>query len=190
MSKRAGQLFMVATLALATIALSSCSKMYVVVDEPRPTAAPTADTARIYFMLPQGFPGGRAWVLEADELIGYVQNRQYFMHEVPAGEHLFMLVSENTEGLKGQFEGGKTYYVRMFITPGVMGTRVYWAMLEDGKENWDKRFEWLDGSRQVTLNSEKAKKWEAKYAEKNAERLTKYTTGEAEPVAFGPSAGE
>ncbi len=190
MNKRARQLFAVAILAMATLALSSCTKMYVVVDEPRPTAAPAADTARIYFMLPQNFPGGRAWVLEDDNLIGYVQNRQYFMHEVPAGEHLFMLVSENTEGLKGQFEGGKTYYVRMFITPGIMGTRVYWAVLEDGKENWDKRYEWLDACRQVTLNPGKANKWESKYAGKNAERLAKYTSGESEPATFGPAAGE
>jgi hypothetical protein len=190
MKSSVGRLAVAAFIIAVVASLAGCSKMYVRVNEPRPNAAPAADTARIYFMLPQGFPGGRAWVLNQDKLIGYVQNRQYFMYEVPAGNQLFMLVSENTEGLQGQFEGGKTYYVRLFITPGVMSTRVYWAVLEAGKENWDKRLEWVDRSQRVALNPGKGEKWEKKYAAKNAERLAKYTSGEAKPNTFAPEAGE
>jgi len=184
------RLFVVALFVSTVFSFLGCTKMFIVVNEGKPTAAPSQDTARIYFNLPQGFPSGHAWILEDDNLIGYVQNRQYFMYEVPAGEHLFMLVSENTEGLRGQFEGGKTYYVRLFVTPGIMRTRVYWAMLEAGKENWTKRHKWLDISKRVALNPQRAPQWEIKYAEKNAKRLAKYTSGESTTSVFSPAAGE
>ncbi len=176
-------------LLLAAVSLG-CGSMNRPVANPQPDSGPGPDQARIYFTLSQVFPGGQAFVLQRDELIGYVRNRQYFYVDVPAGPHLFMLVSENTEGLKGNFDGGKTYYVHLFVTPGFGSTRVYWKPMAPGEENWDKRHEWIDACTRMELIPEKASAWEEKYAEANANRLAKYESGEIEVAEMGPQNAE
>ncbi len=152
-------------------------------------AGPPAGHARVYFVLAQGFPSGRAFVVENERLLGFVGNRQYFFIDAPAGEHLFMLISEQTEGVRGSFEAGKTYHMKLFITPGFMSSRVYWSALEATGEDAAMRKKGIDACRRVELNPTKAASWERKYAEKNRTRVANFEAGKDEAKSIGPQHG-
>ncbi|TPV96076.1 MAG: hypothetical protein B7733_06635 [Myxococcales bacterium FL481] len=175
-------------LLFAAVLASGCAGLNQYAEGPEP-AGPGAGQARIYFVLAQGYPGGRAFIVEEDKLIGFVSNRQYVVADVPAGEHLFMLISEQTEGVTGQFEAGKTYYMKMFITPGFGSTRVYWTPLTATGEDQQAREKGLAASRRVELNQAKVPAWEAKYAEKNRRRAANFRAGKDEAKAIGPEHG-
>jgi hypothetical protein len=129
-------------------------------------------------------------------VIGYLQNRQVFYVDVPAGEHLFMCVTSNADAIKANLAGGKTYYVRLFSTPGAMSImlggseNMYMEPIAPGTEGWDKRIEWIDGATLVEKNPEKCADWEEEYADRNAERLANFKSGKAEAKVMGPEAGE
>lgn len=178
-----------ALLALGFLAMG-CGSMNRPVNGPAPNGAPAADTARVFFLLPQGFPGGYTTVLHEDKPVCHLKNRQYCVYDMPAGHAVFMSVSGNTEGLEGDFAGGKTYYIKAFITPGFQSTYVYWAQVEPQTEDWAKIKDWMDAGTFVELNPDKADPWEAKYANKNGDRLAKYKSGEAKPVTVNPASAE
>ena len=187
---------LVALVALGTLT-TGCAKPFVKVATPRPAAAPSEDQARIYFVKPGGsMQSAYTYILEDDKVVGYLQNRTVFYLDVPAGEHFFMSVTSNTDGLKASLEGGKTYYVRLFSTPGAKSLlgggseNLYINPLVPGGEGWDKRMEWVDGNQLITVNPPVAKKWETKYAAKNAERLENFRSGAAEAKTLGPDQGE
>jgi hypothetical protein len=197
MSKKARAFVGVLVFVLASLCVAGCAGYNIASTTPRPTAAPAADQARVYFMKPGGsFGNAQGFVLLEDKVIGYLLNRQVFYVDVPAGEHMFMSVTSNADGLKANLAGGKTYYVRLFSTPGAMSMMVggsenmYMAPITPGTEEWNKRMEWLDGARLVEMNQAKCAQWEAKYAAKNAERLANFKSGAAEAKVLTPEAGE
>lgn len=197
MSKRARITAAVFALVLGAVLASGCAGYNVKSTTPRPTAAPAADQARVYFVKPGGSWGNaEGFVLLEDKVIGYLQNRQVFWIDVPAGEHLFMSVTSNADGIQANLAGGKTYYVRLFSTPGAMSVmlggseNMYMEPLAPGSEGWAKRMEWVDGATLVEMNEEKCVAWENKYAEKNAERLANFKSGKAEAKPITPEMGE
>lgn len=175
-------------LVFTAVVMGGCAGLSRYAKGPEPVG-PGAGQARIYFVLPQGFPGGRAFIVEEDKLLGFVGNRQYVVVDVPAGEHLFMLISEQTEGAIGNFEAGKTYHFKMFITPGFGSSRVYWTPLTATGEDAEARTKGLAVSKRVELNPAKAAKWEAKYAEKNRKRAANFRAGNDEAAKIGPEHG-
>jgi hypothetical protein len=182
---------------LAGVLVIGCAKYYIPVTTPRPVASPPVDQARVYFVKPGGSWGkASVFILQEDKAIGYLENRQVFYVDVPAGQHIFMSVTSNTEGLEANLEGGKTYYVRLFSTPSAMSTMVggsedlHMLPIEPGTEQWDQRLIWLDGAQLVKLNKSKAAEWEAKYAERNLERLANFRSGEGELKKIEPQFGE
>ena len=197
MAKNPTKVFLqVATLAIA-MCLIGCSKYYIPATTPLPTTPPPADQARIYFMKPGGSMGkAEAFVLQEDKVIGYLSNRQVFYVDLPAGEYLFMSVTSNTSGLQANLAGGKTYYVRLFSAPGVMSVMLggsedlHMVPLEPGTEPWESRHEWIENGQLIELNMEKALQWEAKYAEKNLQRLENFRAGKDELKILAPEHGE
>jgi hypothetical protein len=196
MSKKA-TFAIAAALVLSVLAASGCAGYNVASTTPRPTAAPAADQARVYFMKPGGSWGNaEGFVLLEDKVVGYLKNRQVFFVDVPAGDHLFMSVTSNADGIQASLAGGKTYYVRLFSTPGAMSMmlggseNMYMEPIAPGTEGWGKRMEWLDGATLVEMNDEKCAAWEAKYAEKNAERLANFKSGKAQAKPMTPEMGE
>jgi len=183
-------------LLLALLA-TGCGAYFIVSTTPRPTTPPSADMARVYFVKPGGsFGNAQGFVLLEDKVIGYLQNRQVFYVELPPGEHLFMSVTSNTDGIKANLAGGKTYYVRLFSTPGAMSMmmggseNMYMEPIAPGTEGWDKRWEWIDGATLVEMNEEKVVGWEAKYAAKNTERLDNFRSGQSVAKPMTPEMGE
>ncbi|MCA9706932.1 MAG: hypothetical protein KDK70_13850 [Myxococcales bacterium] len=176
-------------LLLLLLALTTgCAGLNRYAEGPEVTGPPEG-SARVYFALPQGFPSGQAYVVENTTLLGFVQNNQYFYVDVPAGEHLFMLISEQTEGIRGNFEAGKTYHLKLYITPGFMSTRVYWTPLETTGEDAKTRVEDIEESRRVELNPDKVPKWEAKYADRNRKRVENFEAGEDDVTIIEPKHG-
>jgi hypothetical protein len=153
-------------------------------------AGPAAGMARVYFALPQGFPGGAAYVVENEKLLGYVRNEDYFYVDVPAGEHLFMLISEGTEGVAGQWEGGKTYHMKLYITPGIWSNRVHWTPLEAaGKDAALRKEDLADCDRRVELVPQEAAEWEADEAQDNRDRVQDFATGDEKATPILPQHG-
>jgi len=197
MSQKTRALVAVSAVLLGAVLVSGCAGYNMKSTTPRPTAAPAADQARVYFIKPGGSWGNaEGFVLLEDKVIGYLQNRQVFFVDVPAGEHLFMSVTSNADGIQANLAGGKTYYVRLFSTPGAMSMLVggsenmYMEPIAPGTEQWDKRNEWLDGATLMQMNPEKCAAWEKKYAEKNAERLANFKSGKAQAKTMLPEIGE
>jgi hypothetical protein len=188
---------MVSMVLFVGILVVGCAGYNIPVKTPKPTVAPPADQARVYFIKPGGSWGkASVFILKEDKAIGYLENRQVFYIDVPAGQHIFMSVTSNTEGIEANLEGGKTYYVRLFSTPSAMSTMVggsedlHMAPIEPDTEQWDMRLEWVDGAVLVEKNKAKVAEWEAKYAERNAERLANFRSGAAELKKIEPHFGE
>lgn len=197
MKRAVNSIHVIAAIVAFGLLSVGCTKAYLPVTTPRPTTAPPPDQARIYFMKPGGsMQAALTYILEDDKVIGYLENRKVFYVDVPAGEHFFMSVTSNTDGLKASLAGGKTYYVRVFSAPGAKSLLVggsenlYLEPIVPGGEGWDKRMEWLDGNQLITVNPPVAAKWQAKYAAKNAERLANFRSGAAEAKVLGPEQGE
>ncbi len=185
-----------AFLALGLFAIG-CAKPFLKATAPRPNTPPPADTARIFFIKPGGSMGAAfTYILEDTKVVGYLQNRTVFYLDVPAGEHFFMSVTSNTEGLKAGLAGGKTYYVRVYSAPGAKAffgggsENLYMEPIVPGSEGWDKRMEWVDGNQLITVNPPVAQKWEIKYASNNADRLEEFRSGAKEAKLLGPEQGE
>ena len=195
---RTVHIYAVVATVLLGLSLGGCgTKPYLVVNTPRPTTAPPPNMARIYFMKPGGsMQKAYTMILENEKVVGYLQNRTVFYLDVPAGEHFFMSVSSITEGLKASLAGGKTYYVRLYSSPGAKSLLlggsedVHMEPLVPGTEGWDQRLIWVDGATLITVNPEYAAKWEMRNAANNAERLEKFRSGEAEAKLLGPEQGE
>ena len=169
---------MMICLVAATAFLSGCGSL--MTEAKSPIAESKADTARVFFALDQGFPQGGGVITEGTKLLGAIYNGQHFYADVPAGEHLFILKSEQDEAIKANLEAGKTYYVKVFITPGVMSTRTYWTPLKNTAEDLKIRDEMIKDTKRVELVPEKAAKWEADEKEELIEREQSFKSGEDE----------
>jgi hypothetical protein len=155
-----------------------------------PPAAPAAETARVYFVLDQGFPSGAAYVVEGTKLLGFVENGEHFIVDLPPGEHLFMLLSGQDEAMKGTLEAGKTYHIKLYVTPGVWGTRVYWTPLKATGEDLASRKEGVAETERVELVPEKAFEWEKDEREDLERRDKSFRSGEDEiGQVIGPEHG-
>lgn len=175
------------TTLLASLALflGGCSSL--TTEAKSPLGAAPAGTARVYFALDQGYPAGYAYISEGDNLLGFLTNGEHFVVDLPAGEHLLILKSEQDEALKGNFEAGKTYHVRLFVSVGVMSSRTYWVPLKNSGEDLALREEIIKDTDRVELVPEKEAAWEKEEKEDLLERERSFTSGEDKIEQFiGP----
>jgi len=87
-----------------------------------------ANKAQIVFMRPSVLGGSiQSSVYEvrdgSQDFIGIVSAKTKIAYNVPAGEHLFMVVSENADFLIAHVQSGKTYYALVSPRPGVWKVR-------------------------------------------------------------------
>lgn len=197
MSNKSRVLVTTCVVVFGATVFAGCARYNMPSTAPRPTAAPAADQARVFFVKPGGSWGNaEGFVLQEEKVIGYLQNRQAFYVDVPAGEHTFMSVTSNADGIQANLAGGKTYYVRLFSTPGAMSImlggseNMYMEPIAPESEHWDKRLEWVDGARLMEMNPGKCEAWQSKYAAKNAERLAAFKSGASEAKPLTPDMGE
>ncbi len=126
-----------------------------------PTSAPQSNTARVFFLFPQSkVISSYAFIFHGSEPIGIVRNKQYFFYDMPAGKHYFMSYGQNIgniEAISGDFQGGRTYYIKVFATPTFnmyAANPTHLAPLEPGTENWEERNEWINSHQMTMLNPE------------------------------------
>jgi hypothetical protein len=154
-----------------------------------PLSVQPAGMARLHFSLDQGYPSGEAYITVGTKLLGFLTNGEHFVTDLAEGEHLLILQSAQDEAIRGYFEAGKSYYVRLFSTPGIggvtmyrlpqgMGTRVYWTPLKNWGEDLKAAHEMIKETDRVELIPAKAAEWEAEEKEDLEERLHSFRSGQ------------
>lgn len=161
-----------AWLLLCACILGACSHISYAPETPS-AQGPPPDQARVYFVLNQKFPPSRAYVTEGAKLVGAVEHGQHTFVDVPAGKHLFQLISSNREAIQGTLLAGKTYHVRIHNVAG----RTYWSPQENSGEDLATRTKDLEETQYVVLYPDRAAEWEEDNEEDVLEQLEEYTNG-------------
>ena len=197
MLKCACKFLVLIALILGGLWITGC-KYYVPAKGPRPTSPPPADRARVFFVKPDGEEdGGTAtFLLKETKLIGCLENRKALYIEVPPGEHFFMSVSKNVDGVLADLAGGRTYYIQLISSRGMdtalggVTENMALAPLVPGDEGWNMRHEWVARAELVTLDRNRGAKWEARKAAQNYERFDKFRRGEQQYAQLKRDHGE
>ena len=89
---------------------------------PSVSAAPAGGMGTIVFFREKKFAGGGVSfkVREGDKELGKLSSGTYFIAQVPAGAHTYVVHSEAKDVLNLEVEPGETYYVRGSVSIGVM----------------------------------------------------------------------
>ena len=118
MLESASRTFLSISLLVVFLGVSGC-KYYVSAKTPRPSTPPSPDRARVYFVKPDGEEGGAdTFLLKETKLIGYLENGKALYVELPPGEHFFMSVASNVDGVLADLAGGRTYYIQLISSRG------------------------------------------------------------------------
>jgi hypothetical protein len=187
-------------LAAVSIFVSGCANPYYTkIESPPQRAASSTGSARVYFIGHGGSSWGGssyAFILREKKLIGYLQPGLMFYVDLPAGEHWFMAESSNADALKASLEGGKTYHVQVYWTPGAMSIlfgsaqHAHITPIVRGTEGWQNKQLWMSESEPVRLRPENAREWEFDYAETIAEHLASFKAGQTSFKTMDVSAAE
>lgn len=175
----------------------ACNSYSVPVKAPVPHSPPPADTARVFFINPGSDTGDPStFIMKETELIGYLESKSVSYVDLPEGEHFFISVSTNHEGVFARLAGGKTYYLLLTFERGpdnALGGRTaaaYWEPLVPGGDGWERRHQWVDRAKLVALNEKRAELWNNKYARRNQEWFEQFRNGEKKYTSLLPSQGE
>jgi hypothetical protein len=86
---------------------------------------PTADSALVYVFRP-AITGAaiKTWTFADDQLLGVTRAKGYTYTLVPEGRRVIWSKAENTSAVELEVEGGKTYYFKTAIRPGLAKARV------------------------------------------------------------------
>jgi hypothetical protein len=182
---------------LVCLATIGCGRYAVPLKTRPPETPPPPDTARVYFINP-GAPAGdpTVFILKETELIGYLEGKKAACVDLPAGEHFFMSLADNLEGVYAKLAGGKTYYLLLSFTPGPqtpMGGETVNAFLNPlvpGDDDWTRRHEWVDRVQLVALNQRRAEDWSTRWSERNQRRFLQFKNGEKKYALLTPDQGE
>lgn len=145
---------------------------------PFPTAAPSADTARVYFVRPpvKAGPGHYAVTIWVDgQIAAFVRHGQMAYVDLRPGQHQFYGLAQNADVLEADLAGGKTYYIHVRLVKFYMGgSGVFLDAIVPGHENWSYRREWIAACKPVELNPPGAAEWHARHAADNNTRMERY----------------
>jgi hypothetical protein len=170
-------------LLLVATTLSSCGGLMRASTLPAPVSP---EMARVYFIFPthrvMGFGAGAAYITEETKMVGFISNRQAFKVDVAPGKHLFMAIMSNTDAVEVDAAPGRTYYIQVSSAPNPIpygSPLIILTPLVPGYGQWDMRGEWLNSVNFIEYNEGRGAKWEAKYLDRNQERIEKIRSGEA-----------
>jgi hypothetical protein len=197
MSRFTGGLSVLSILIFCGLFQTGCSKYAVPMKAPLPEAPPPPDTARVYFINP-GAPTGDAatYILKETHLISYLESKNVTYVDLPAGEHFFMSVASNPEGIYAKLAGGRTYYIRLIFEAGPetpIGGKTVNAFLDPivpGDEGWENRREWIERAQLVALNKDRAKGWNSRWSARNEKWFQQFKNGEKRYTSLDPDQGE
>lgn len=118
-----------AGIAVLAGALSGCAGSVVNMDEmPGANPAPEPGKAMVVFLRPSGV----GFVIQStvfevqgenESMVGVVAAKSKVAYQVPAGEHLFMVVGESADFMSAGLEAGRTYYAKITPRIGVLKAR-------------------------------------------------------------------
>ena len=98
----------------------------------RPAAAPTEDTALVYWVRPTVYGGGiKSWAFVDDQVVGTTKAAGYFFANVPAGTHIFWSKAENVSMINLEVLAGHTYYFEHDIRTGDIKAQVRQTVLTE-----------------------------------------------------------
>jgi hypothetical protein len=85
----------------------------------------TADSGLVYVFRP-AITGAaiKTWSFADDQLLGVTRAKGYSFALVPAGSRVIWSKAENTSAIELEVEGGRTYYFKTAIRPGLSKARV------------------------------------------------------------------
>jgi len=137
--------------AAFALALTGCSfsSPYM---RPAPQGAAFAtppDHACVVFVRPSGLGAAVNTTIldEEGRFLGDAQGHSHFVVCVPQGKHLFISWAENTDVLEADLLEGRTYYVLVDISFGLLSPRVHLLAMTPRNPNWSRRETWVGGSR-------------------------------------------
>ena len=184
MFRRTPSLIVVCLVVVTALSLGACGRYAVPARSPRPAAPPPPDMARVFFINPGTTAGDSStFILKETELIGYLEEESVAYVDLPEGEHFFISVSTNHEGVFARLAGGKTYYLKLSFSEGpenALGGKTavaFWEPIVPGGEGWESRHEAVDRAKLVALNPDLAEGWNVRYSERNREWFSEYETG-------------
>ncbi len=192
MQKSACRLVQAAAVAVVLLGTAACGPArYLIVNEPKPATAPADGTARVYFVMPGSRLKATAVITEETKSIGYVQNGTWFWVDVPAGQHIFLSANGgNVSALDATVEAGKSYFVKIFVTPGFNANHVYMQGTCQADEDWANRQAWLDSWKQIKGNPEYMTAWDASKSDNMASYVAKVKGGEGDVKKMTAECGE
>lgn len=154
---------------------------------PAPAMAePTENEVVVNFVRPRIWLGDGIHVdlWDGEAFIGTLKAGTKIQYRTEPGNHVFLANAENWAYLVGELEGGKEYYFKANVFPGVMTARVALGVAYPG----DKRVrEWEEGFQSVMPIEEDRVRVEAENATDVRKALDKYEAGE---VSFGEITAE
>lgn len=140
-------------------------------------AAPTKDEVVVNFVRPRIWVGDGIHVdlWDGETFIGTLKAGTKIQYKTTPGNHVFLADAENWAYLVGELEGGKEYYFKANIFPGVMTARVAMGVAYPG----DKRVrEWEDDFQSVMPIEADRVRVESENAAEVRKALDKYEAGE------------
>jgi len=85
----------------------------------------TADSALVYIFRPAVAGAGiKTWSFADDQFLGVTRAKGYSFALVPEGKRVIWSKAENTSAFELEVEGGRTYYFKTAIRPGLGKARV------------------------------------------------------------------
>jgi len=66
--------------------------------------------------------------------VGFVQGGRQLAHKTTPGDHLYMVIGDNGDFIRTKMAGGKTYYIEINPSIGILGPRFYFAGVQKNEQ--------------------------------------------------------
>ncbi len=104
--------------------------IYTHTEKKMPAAPP--DKALVYILRPSWYEFTvHTWAFVDERFVGVTKGKNYTFALVDPGEHVFWAKAENVSALRMTVEGGKTYFLKQRIFPGVMRARMKLTVIDE-----------------------------------------------------------
>jgi hypothetical protein len=147
-----------ALLWIAVAASSGCASAARYMTEVKPPQRLTAPpgSALVIFVRPSklAFAISANIIDEQGRFLGDTPAKGYFAAALPPGRHMFVVWAENTDALVADLLPGHTYFVEVYVTPGMWSAHMHLKAIKPQLPNWQLRDEWLQQTTQFAVDEQ------------------------------------